>query len=197
MELIFDIASSIEFWRQRYPLDRKPQHPEVLAPKTSARRTADIRALLPAWASSEEFLAPTGGTLHVLVLDDTVTRSSHGICKHRWSTPLPEGSLYRLSSNVYIESPEFMFLHAASILEFSQLIAFGDELCGHYSFDRREKRGFRTRSQPLTSKDSLGQFLELASPTWSITPPRRWRHSTRCSSACPATMVAIASPSRS
>lgn len=65
-----------------------------------------------------------------------------------------------MHSGVYIESVEFMFLHAAQILDLETLIAFGDELCGLYSFDEREQRGFRKRSIPLTTRAQIAQFLD-------------------------------------
>ena len=42
------------------------------------------------------------------------------------------------------------------------LDAFGNELCGLYSFDRKEDRGFRKRSVPLTTTEKLDAYLEHA-----------------------------------
>lgn len=81
---------------------------------------------------------------------------------HAWSDPLPEGSFYQLNESVFVESPAFMFLHAATVLEPPKLIAFGDELCGLYSFDKFEERGFRKRKQPLVTKAQIESFLERA-----------------------------------
>ena len=63
---------------------------------------------------------------------------------------------------MFIESPEFVFLHAATILDIAELIALGDELCGLYSFDARERRGFRKRKLPLLRKSRLERFLAQA-----------------------------------
>ena len=95
----------------------------------------------------------------MLVFDAAEKRESQTHKTHVWSGPLPEGAFYELLPNIFIESPEFMFLQAASILDFETLIAFGDELCGYYSFDEREERGFRKRSTPLTSAEKVLQFL--------------------------------------
>ena len=61
-----------------------------------------------------------------------------------------------------MESPAFMFLHAACLLSFSQLVAFGDELCGLYCFDARENRGFRKRTKPILDKERLEHLLQQA-----------------------------------
>lgn len=153
---MFDIASSVEFWRKRYPLDRAPKRPSLRLPKQCAHTKADVWALVP---ENEASSLAYYGKLHVLVFDVSEKRETQTHKTHVWSGPLPEGALYELLPGIFIESPEFMFLQAASILDFETLIAFGDELCGHYSFDNREERGFRKRSIPLTSTEKVMQFL--------------------------------------
>ena len=156
MDLVLDIASSIEFWRKLYPLDRTPGTP-VLRPQLQCAYSQD-----DAWKLIPEWAAPTCayyGMLHLLVFDSAFKRHSQTHATHAWSGPVPEGAFFALRPNVYVESPEFMFLHAATILDFETLIAFGDELCGFYSFDEREKRGFRRRSAPLTSTKKIAQLL--------------------------------------
>ena len=158
MKLVLDIASSIEFWRQRYPDDRAPEPSSSLTPTDCAFRQKDVLPLIPPWID-EEFLAPTAGMLHVLVLDGPRGRQRQFIATYSWRRPTPDGSFYELQDDVYVESPGFMFLQAATILSFSKLIAFGDELCGCYSFDKRKKRGFRKRKVPLVSKEELEHFV--------------------------------------
>lgn len=161
MNLVFDIASSIEFWRQRYPTNRKPKPPLSIAPNNAAYLKSDIMALMPDWVDNQ-FLEPTGGIFHALAFDAHRCKTLKEISVHIWTDPIPEGSFYELQPNVYVESPAFMFLHAASILDFASLIAFGDELCGLYSFDAREKRGFRKRKFSLITSAGLLHFLETA-----------------------------------
>ena len=86
-------------------------------------------------------------------------RQTNRLDVREWNGFVPEGSFYRLGNNVCIESLGFMFLRAASMLDFPLLVAFGDELCGRYSFDATEERGFRKRTVPLATKESLGAFL--------------------------------------
>ena len=165
MKLVFDIASSMEFWRQRYPLDRTPTAPRPISLDVYANRCAtkkrDIAKLLPDWADSP-FLAPMGGVFHALSFDRSQCRQLKSMAVHSWSGNVPEGSFYELDGGILIESPAFMFLHAATVLDFTSLIAFGDELCGLYSFDVREKRGFRRRKQPLIAREALANYLARA-----------------------------------
>lgn len=153
---MFDIASSVEFWRKRYPLDRVPRGSSLRLPKQCAHTKADVWSLTP---DHEVSSLAYYGKLHVLVFDASEKRETQTYKTHVWSGPLPEGAFYELHPGVFIESPELMFLQAASILDFETLIAFGDELCGYYSFDDREERGFRKRSVSLTSTERIAQFL--------------------------------------
>ena len=161
MDLIFDIASSTEFWRQRYPLDREPGPAQLLEPAECASNMEDVLELAPPWVDAE-FLSPNDGLLHVLVRESSDKRKTLKHATHVWSGPIPEGAFYQLKPHVFIESPPFMFLHAAGILSLPRLIAFGDELCGLYSFDERQERGFRTRDVPLVTKTRLDCFVRSA-----------------------------------
>lgn len=161
MILVLDIASSIEFWRQRYPRTRVPSTALPNISGDCACRARAIRELLPAWVD-EDFLAPTGGIFHALSFEAGAANRFRGIHVHAWSGSVPEGAFYRLKDHVYVESPEFMFLHAATVLEQAQLIAFGDELCGLYSFDAKAKRGSVKRKVPLTTKSKIEQLLSKA-----------------------------------
>ncbi|MBQ9041544.1 MAG: hypothetical protein IJ111_01885 [Eggerthellaceae bacterium] len=109
-----------------------------------------------------EFLAPLGGIVRLLVFDGTQRRDSSKHVTYLWSGRFPEGSFYELKGGVFVASPEFAFLAAATLLDKTQLIAFGCELCGYYSFDRREKRGFRKRRVPLLTVERLRDYLVRA-----------------------------------
>jgi len=161
MDLVLDIASSAEFWRQHYPANRTPRAPEVCVPRECASRKQDVMMLLPDWID-ESFINPTGGVLHVLDIGGQQGRQTKSLVVHKWNGAIPEGSFYKLEESVYVQSPGFMFLNAASVLDFPGLVAFGDELCGLYSFDAREERGFKKRIHSLTSKEKLEKYLLLA-----------------------------------
>lgn len=161
MTLVLDIASSMEFWRQRYPLHRKPIAAPTLMPRAAAYAESDVWRLAPSWIN-ETFLAPLNGVLHVLIFDRSQRRRSHTYITHEWTGPIPEASFYELEKDVLIMSPCFIFLMAACILPTSKLIALGDELCGIYSFDSRQERGFRVRTTPLVSVAELAEYLQRA-----------------------------------
>ena len=161
MDLVLDISTSAEFWRRIYPVNRSPEHPSGTVPNAPVCTAAEIARLAPSWIT-DEFLEVLGGRIHVMAFDVAARRDSGSHVVHVWSMRIPEGSFFALGDNVFIAAPTFMFLVAASTLSLTQLIAFGCELCGLYSFDKREKRGFRKRKIPLTSIEQLQQFLQDA-----------------------------------
>ena len=161
MKLVFDIESSVLFWRHRYPLTRMPQPQLCELPEECAASKHDIVALMPDWAD-KEFLAPSNGIFHSLDVGGNCSKRYIGIAVHAWQGPVPPGSFYELRTGIFIESPAFMFLHAGTLLDLPSLIAFGCELCGYYSFDEREPRGFRKRKQALITRFELVRFIKNA-----------------------------------
>lgn len=161
MFLAIGIETSLEFWRLVYPPDRAPSSPQPLPEEDAACNEKGVWDLAPTWIR-QGTLKGTGELLHVLAFDHACQRQSKSHVVHTWGGTIPPGSFYQLDERVFIASPEFVFLYAASRIGIAQLIALGDELCGLYAFDRREKRGVRMRKTPLTSIRKLQAYLEAA-----------------------------------
>lgn len=85
--------------------------------------TADAEALC------ERFSHPP---YHVLTSQAQGSRTARAIRCHRHRGPLPSGSFLRISSDLLVASPEYLFLRAAKTLPLVHLIAFGYSLCGTY-----------------------------------------------------------------
>lgn len=117
--------------------------------------------LMPEWIG-DELLDELDGVFHMLSFDLNQRRRSSARIVRAWSGPIPEGSFHQLNDDVIVMSPACMFLQAATKLDPFSLIAFGDELCGLYSFDAREPRGFRKRSAPLSTKAQIGDYIAKA-----------------------------------
>lgn len=149
------------FWRKLYPPDRTPVPQFVMPSNDYAVKETDAWNCAPSWLTPE-LLGPLDGVLHTTVLKPSERRQSGAHWAHAWTGPIPEGAFYRLNGNVCIASPEFAFCLASADLSLHKAIAFGDELCGRYSFDADAERGFRVRKAPLTSVERIGRFLERA-----------------------------------
>ena len=180
MDLVLDTATSLEFWRRQYPLNRVPRPLNERPSNNCAYNTEDVLGFCPNWIN-EDLLNPTDGVLHVLAFDKAKIRHSKNVVTHAWSSPIPDGSFYQRSPHAYVESPEFMFLHAASILDLPELIALGDELCGVFVsesyrfFENRVSSNFFNRQ---TDANGATKRLWLC-VMLSNCLRRLWRRSTR------------------
>lgn len=157
MSIILDIDSSVRFWRLTYPGNRAPKAALTDAPQWNALKRGEAAAACERFGIDN--LRDSEGRMHFLGFERSSRRSSSTYAVHAWGGPVPPGSFYELQEGLFVESPSFMFLQAASILSLHKLIAFGDELVGLYSFNPNAKRGFTKRTVPLENKKHLETYL--------------------------------------
>lgn len=73
--------------------------------------------------------------LHVLVRRRDQRARSNSVIPRVWGTPLPREAFLCVRKDLYVSSPEFLFLQMARALELPELVALGMELCGTYRRD--------------------------------------------------------------
>ena len=163
MDLVLGISVAREYWRRLYPENCEPQAELLCNPlsREHACTLKEVRALYPDWARQ---LHCTEGNKKMLAMcfDEADRRISKQHETEAWRWNVPAGSFYSMGDCIYIASPEFLFVNAAQKLDFAQLVAYGDELCGLYSFDENAARGFRKRDVPITTKDKLASYVQSA-----------------------------------
>lgn len=98
--------------------------------------------------------------VHILVNGAKSRRHHNQIICHTWASKLDKECLAEVSGDVLTTTPAMDFLLATPSLSLPQLISYGNELCGLYSFDRSQPRGIRSRSIPLITKSELMGFLQ-------------------------------------
>ena len=86
---------------------------------------------------------------------------------HLCKTPLPINSIWYLSSEISVASPELTFVQMASMLKLPELIALGMELCGTYRRNVVRPSAFESAEtlydQPqLTTVQKLRDFIAAA-----------------------------------
>ena len=161
MIAVLGYETSRSFWRLVYPTSRTPGMPDVAAPRSSYLCNArDFKALWPSWLT-QEILDLDDGRVHLLAFDWKNRRESPSHVAHVWSGPVPDGSFYDLGTGLYVCSPQFLFLQTAATHSLAQTIAYGDELCGTYSFDPFSERGMRSRKR-LMSLAALRSYTNAA-----------------------------------
>lgn len=100
-----------------------------------------------------------GPVIHVLVPDAGERGTKEGFCRHLWTSRIPDGSFYCLSSDVWVSTPEFAFLQLAGLLTLPQLVYVGYWLCGEY---RQREDGVTLRCESATTLNRLKNYVNAA-----------------------------------
>ena len=148
MKCLISHASAFEYWRL-------VGMPGVRIPKKSAARIA------PASASVRpiEKLAEVGLLSYPLhaTTSRKAKRSKRAVYHYR-PTPLPLGSVYLLSKDVAITSPELTLVQIASAFTLPEIAGIASEFCGFYSPLDSAPSGLVKRDR-LTSTERIASFL--------------------------------------
>lgn len=154
--------TALEYWRLHFPLDSELGDPaRVSAAQGYAHRKEDVLDCI------QEMYRIPDRPVDVLVFSPEKRRQSQQVLCHVWGTVLPAGAFYRVGQ-MYVSSPEFVFLQMAPSLTMAQLIALGCELCGTYVLLPRGAAHpgaldeCPRRIASLTSISKLTKFVEHA-----------------------------------
>ena len=154
--------TALAYWRQHFPLDSELGRPaRVSKAQTCAYRKVDVLECVP-----ETFRIPDA-PIDVLLFDAGERRLSKQVSCCVWGTAIPQGAFHRVG-DMYVSSPEFVFLQMASKLTLRQLVALGCELCGTYVLLPENNTHpmaideSPTRVAPLTNVDKIQRFVEKA-----------------------------------
>lgn len=106
--------------------------------------------------------------LHVLVPKDGMRRSSHGLACHVWSD-LDSAFFYKIAPDVYLSTPEFLFLQMAARADFENRYMLASELMGSYALDARSPSGVVARLAPCSREELVG-YLSVNGPRRGCSP---------------------------
>ena len=173
MKALSSHYSALQYWRNHFPLDGELGVPAPIShAEICAHKKADVLSSIPEMYRLED------GTVDILVFDARHRSSSKLLDCHVWSTPLPPNSFYRVQ-DMYVSSPEFVFLQMAPLLTTVQLVALGCELCGTYVLSPSSNPQTEDldnpprRSAPLTNVQKLEEFLDGAKGARGLVKARR------------------------
>ena len=113
-----------------------------------------------------------GAPVSVLVNNPSSRRQTREIRARCCSADLPEGSFYKLRSNLYIASPELVFLRMAHLVPEMRLAEIGLNLCGRY-YKNLDTSEIDDRSELLTTPAKIQKYLEKASDMRGSTKARK------------------------
>ena len=157
MSICLSHQSALEYLRAS---DERDPH-VMSAPRTGKIDSASI-------SNAEEALAEASlqfvlqRPVHLLVATDKNTAGTSGVVRHVNTAPLPRRAIIQAAPGLLVAAPELVFLQMASQLSEIDAMLLGFELCGTYSPDPHDARGFRRR-EPLTSVRRLRAFLGACS----------------------------------
>lgn len=134
--------------------------------EATLRDFSAVDGLLPSEAAVASALrevcrAWTDGPLHIMVGKAHGTRNSDAVTRHRLGTALPRQAFIKVAPEVFVCSPEFVFIQLASALSRGALVAVGYELCGCYPLGEERAGAFVRR--PLSSPRRMAAFAARAS----------------------------------
>lgn len=159
--------SALEYWRSLDACDAG----NLLKTGATARKAVPSPAesgIVSASGIDDDILSTAGllsHPIHISVPSKDCRRKSDSLIFHVRQNPVPRGSLYSLSRNGFVVSPELTFLQCFSFESLFGLMLIGAELAGSYSLVSRDELSFRgfsgfVRRDPLTSVAKMQAFLQ-------------------------------------
>ncbi len=116
---------------------------------------------------------------HLLVRRNAKRAGFDGVAVHSRKASLPPRALVKITPEVWVVSPEYLFLELAHRVTFVRresrsksdelalckmmLIALGCELCGTYLLDSLDPKGFFNREKPLAARSKIAAMIEQCS----------------------------------
>ena len=161
MSLFLCYETAERLWRSYHCEQLVGASSRVCLSEHCASLVSDISALtLPSYISDFSEEKP----LHVLV-DASSNRSSNpSLVYHRQQAKLPYASFYMLCKNIFVVSPELLFLELSKSMTHAEAVLLGCELTGTYRLyqhdDKQEGTEVLYGMPSLTSRHKLISFLD-------------------------------------
>lgn len=103
-----------------------------------------------------------GMPVSLLVDNPSSRRQSRAVSTRCCPSDMPSGSFYKLRENLYLVSPELLFLRMANLVSETRLAEIGLNLCGRY-YKNLDTGGIDDRNELLTTPSKLEKYLDKAS----------------------------------
>ena len=161
MKYFIGYESALEFWRSAYA-EQEPQPSRAQIPL----HRATIQSL------DFENIGILSKPVHLIAADSASRTHDKNVVFHIMSAAAPPGSFVKANGIAYVSSPHLLFIQMARKLSLVELVLLGYELCGTYTLDKSDPRGFRNR-KPIASVSSLQRFLDKAGSLHGIKKARR------------------------
>ena len=148
-------------------------------------------ATVPARVELEElkaripFISGADSCCHLLVGNPDGRRRRPSVKSSVLRAELWPGSLWRIADDVYVCSPELLFVQMADILPRPVLVRLGLELCGGYCICPQEAGGIKS-AYAVTTPERLAKSIDAAGRVPGVKEARIAGRRIRCNAASPA-----------
>ena len=157
MSRFVGFRSAFEIWRAA---DSRSQYPKSKALPGLSRPEKDRARMAECLANLKSYGAETA-PMHFVVERPDDRSIAAGHISHVMKG-IPRGFFHRLAEGLYVSSPELLAVQLAQVLGVARLSLLMYELCGSYSIDRGDSRGFRERPALTTISELASCFDKLA-----------------------------------
>lgn len=117
----------------------------------------DVRKIAPA---EYGFIMNDEYPLDVLVSSRDNRRPASSLQPHMWTSKFPRGSFRQVADDLFVSTPEFVYVQLAAFLDHVELSRLALELCGTYRLSRYEH--FAGNCPQLSSATKLSNFAGRA-----------------------------------
>lgn len=158
MEAILCDGSALHYWRTHVDATASTLGRGPFLPKRRGRLCVDAPSAAIVRDVKELGLCGDG-TVCLLVGKTSSKRKLKGARVRVISSEVPSRSLVRVTGDLYVVTPELLFLMAASKMSLVRLLELGHELCGTY---RMTGSGPTYNTEPLACVSSIRSYVKKA-----------------------------------
>lgn len=167
MNIFLSHSTALSFWRSSRSLSF-----EMNRPYTTAQPGSDCAGMLKT-IESLNLAEKLGQPIDIMAASPCSRSKRSSVRIHLCSALSIASSFVRVEGQVYVASPELVFVQMAETLSTAQLIDLGYELCGTYRICPSNNRGFADRTRPVTSQRRIEKFVSEASGVKGVGKARR------------------------
>lgn len=155
MNVYVSHISALRYWRREEGLGKDP----LAQVTTLADVASGVKEVKNADPASHGIIFTSDNPLNVLVPNTPSRRFANALRPRVWSEAIPDGAFRMIAPNVYVSTPEFVFVQMASQLSLVELAQLGNELCGGYYLCATTGFDEHVGKKPLTSHAKLLSFV--------------------------------------
>ena len=126
-----------------------------------------------------------GAPVSVLVRDSTARRQSRAVKARCCPIDLPEGSFYKLRDNLFLASPELVFVRMGGFVPEMRLAEIGLNLCGRF-YKNLDTGKLGDRIELLTTPAKIERYLDKVPDLRGSSKARKALRWVICNSGSPA-----------